>query len=115
MSLQVPRSIVALVACLGVMKSGCAYVALSDTFPVARNQFLLEDSRARAVVLTYHAPFNPPPQLMHVILDDSGGVMDLSSSATPRGLPDVLLTDCLPAPKYRPDVQVPFSYLLYTK
>ena len=110
-----PRSIVALVACLGVMKSGCAYVALSDTFPVARNQFLLEDSRARAVVLTYHAPFNPPPQLMHVILDDSGGVMDLSSSATPRGLPDVLLTDCLPAPKYRPDVQVPFSYLLYTK
>jgi amino acid adenylation domain-containing protein len=45
-----PRSEQLLVALLGVLKAGAAYVPVDPSFPAARQAFMLEDAQARVVV-----------------------------------------------------------------
>ncbi|KZZ97924.1 nonribosomal peptide synthetase [Ascosphaera apis ARSEF 7405] len=40
----------AYMAILGILKAGCAYVAIDPTAPVARKRFILEDSRAQMLL-----------------------------------------------------------------
>ncbi|HXR08247.1 MAG TPA: AMP-binding protein, partial [Candidatus Acidoferrum sp.] len=49
-ALWLPRSIEVLVALLGVLKAGAAYVPLDPDYPADRVAFVLADCRARAVV-----------------------------------------------------------------
>ncbi|OOG53856.1 hypothetical protein B0E47_11665 [Rhodanobacter sp. B05] len=48
----VPRSLSMLVAVLGVLRSGAAYVPLDPTFPPERLQYMAEHSRLRHVLVT---------------------------------------------------------------
>ena len=50
--LWLPRSMDVLVALLGIMKAGAAYVPLDPEFPVKRVAFVLADCQARALVTT---------------------------------------------------------------
>ena len=50
--LWLPRSMDVLVALLGIMKAGAAYVPLDPEYPADRVAFVLADCRARAVVTT---------------------------------------------------------------
>ena len=50
--LWLPRSMDALMALLGIMKAGAAYVPLDPEYPAERVAFVLADCRARAVVTT---------------------------------------------------------------
>src|SRR5207248_963990 len=48
--LCLPRSASLVVATLGIVKAGCAYVAIDPTYPQDRVRWMLEDSGAAAVV-----------------------------------------------------------------
>ncbi|OZC03953.1 amino acid adenylation domain-containing protein [Rubricoccus marinus] len=63
-ALHIPRGASAVVALLGVLKSGAAYVPLDPGYPASRLAFMLEDSGAR-LVLTAHglAPLGDVPTL----------------------------------------------------
>lgn len=50
------RSIEMIVAILGILKSGAAYVPLSRTHPVSRLEAMLQDSRAESLVLLGNLP-----------------------------------------------------------
>jgi amino acid adenylation domain-containing protein len=52
------RSIEALVAIVGIIKAGGAYVPLDPAYPVARLQFMLEDTRAPLVISTSDIEFD---------------------------------------------------------
>jgi non-ribosomal peptide synthetase component F len=51
--LAVERSVEMLVALLGILKSGAAYVPLDSSFPAERLRFLIEDSGASGVVSSF--------------------------------------------------------------
>lgn len=59
---------------LGIMKAGCAFVALDPGAPVSRHQFILEDSKAAALVVQkYNRPevaSTSPCPLLEIILTD---------------------------------------------
>ena len=49
-ALWMPRSIDAVVAILGVLRAGCAYVPIDADYPVQRVAFILDDADARFVI-----------------------------------------------------------------
>ena len=49
-AMALPRSFEALIAILGILRAGCAYVAIDPEYPAERIAFLLGDSGARALV-----------------------------------------------------------------
>ena len=46
-----PRSIQLLATILGVLKSGCCYLPLDPSFPAERLQYMLEDAKAKALIV----------------------------------------------------------------
>ncbi|MEU7134900.1 amino acid adenylation domain-containing protein [Streptomyces sp. NPDC046261] len=68
-----------LVALLGVLKSGGAYVPVDRGYPAERVRFLLEDSRAKVV-----------------IVDGDGPVTDVAEGTTVRCVEDLLRADGAP-------------------
>lgn len=55
----VPRSIESLVAVLGVLKSGGAYVPIDPAYPVERQRFIAEDAGLRALIVDSRQPAQP--------------------------------------------------------
>lgn len=51
-ALYLPRGIDLIVATLGVLKAGCAYVPVDPAYPMARQEYLLADSEPAAVLST---------------------------------------------------------------
>lgn len=49
-AIMLPRSLDAIVAILGTLMRGAAYVPIDDTHPLSRRQFVLRDAAVRAVV-----------------------------------------------------------------
>lgn len=69
---------------LGILKSGHAYVALDPTAPLARKQFIIDDSKAR-IVLCASDRYDELRQLSgtEVIAMDASGLLDDISSDPP--------------------------------
>jgi len=56
---RVERSIGLVVALLGVLKSGAAYVAIDPSFPLERQNYILEDAGAKVLIVTHKPPTDP--------------------------------------------------------
>ena len=87
-------------AIIGILKSGCSYVALDPTAPIDRLEFILEDSDARLILSS--------GKLVEKFLSSSPTVIDLGLSSTYQkcsSMPPKVLRDILPQ-----DV----AYCLYT-
>ncbi|KAB2344319.1 non-ribosomal peptide synthetase [Actinomadura rudentiformis] len=70
-AVAIPRSVELVVALLGVLKSGAAYVPLDVDYPADRLAFMLADSGARTVVTTADAPgFDGVERLLVDAADD---------------------------------------------
>ncbi|MAM88881.1 MAG: non-ribosomal peptide synthetase [unclassified Hahellaceae] len=92
-----------IIAMLGILRAGCAYLPLDPTYPADRLAYMIDDSEARTVItsasLTHLLPDSTTRLLLHNFLRDS-----LESSA---GAPsDTLKTAAA-------DLQQP-AYLIYT-
>lgn len=83
-AIALPRSAEAVVAMLGVMKAGAAYVAIDPAHPAKRREFVLHDSDARAVFATEPIPGSTVPLITpaDVTAADCAG----ASPRTPAGL-----------------------------
>jgi natural product biosynthesis luciferase-like monooxygenase protein len=68
---NVERSIDLLVATLGVMKSGAAYVPLDPAFPADRISYMVNDAKMRLVITQTSIKENLPPSGAEVICVDS--------------------------------------------
>lgn len=74
--LVLDKSIDTIVAILGVMKAGAAYVPLSPDNPIARNLFIIQDVAAQTLIMhRAHATLSAHHNLPAVYIDD----LDLSS------------------------------------
>jgi len=101
--IRMAHSLEVLVAILGVLKSGCAYVPVDPAYPAERMAFMLQDIRAATcgatpVVITQPALACDAPAEAHVIAldanwsalaDEAEGAVNRS---TPRGLAYVIYT-----------------------
>ncbi len=105
-ALCMDRSLEMIVALLGILKAGAAYVPLDPTYPAERLAFLLEDSQATLVITQTHLAESLPAECFcldanHVILDQqptsnpdaSATLSDLAyviytsgSTGTPKGV-----------------------------
>lgn len=93
----VPRSLLMLVAVLGVLRSGAAYVPLDPTFPPERLEYMAEHSRLRHVLVT-------DAELLPALVAGGRELLNVDALANePSGatqLPDVVGSD--------------LAYVLYT-
>ncbi|MFB7355012.1 amino acid adenylation domain-containing protein [Streptomyces gardneri] len=87
-----------IVALLGVLKAGAAYVPLDPDYPAARLEFMLSDTRAPLTVTQGHLADRLPGTAAHVLIDT-----DWPTIATRPA------TD--PAPRSGPDN---LAYIIYT-
>ncbi len=79
----VPRSIDLIAALLGALKAGAAYVPLDPAYPRQRLGWMLEDTRASAVLTTRDLAAALPPHETHVVLLDA--IDDSDAGAAPPG------------------------------
>ena len=72
-------------AILGILKAGCAYVALDPDSPIARKSFIVEDSQAQ-LLLTSKSRIAELEDNMHIpiIALDREGVLEGTSVLTPK-------------------------------
>lgn len=70
-AVALPRSAEMIVALLAILKSGAAYLALDPLLPPARITFMLNDSRAQALITFGPQGFQLPSQVAVVRIDDS--------------------------------------------
>lgn len=74
---------------LGILKAGCAYVALDPSAPAARHEFILQDSGAVALLVeggkTSDVTYSPPCPLLEIKLSELE-----SYSSTPIPSADIL-------------------------
>jgi amino acid adenylation domain-containing protein len=80
-----PRAIELIVALLGVLKAGAAYLPIDLDAPAARLTFILEDARPRCVLTTTAAAHRLPAGHDLVILDDpaTASMLDACASGNP--------------------------------
>jgi amino acid adenylation domain-containing protein len=69
-ALYVERSVDMLVALLGVLKSGAAYIPLDPIYPPDRLAFMIEDARPRVVLTDSGLLASLPPHTAEVVLID---------------------------------------------
>ncbi len=74
--LMLPRSVEAIVAMLGILKSGAAYVPFDPAYPAGRLNLLASDCGMRRVVTLRRYAAQVPPAVMPVWADDPGGADD---------------------------------------
>ncbi|GEB62522.1 hypothetical protein SGA01_81270 [Streptomyces gardneri] len=81
-----------IVALLGVMKAGAAYVPLDPEYPAARLEFMLADTRAPLVVTQAHLADRLPEAAARVLLDTDGPTIAARPATDPaqRSGPDDL-------------------------
>ena len=82
----VERSIEMVVALLGTLKAGAAYVPLDPEYPLQRLSFMIEDA-AVMVLLTQSHLLNkwlPPPQCQSICLDHDWSAITQHSTKNPR-------------------------------
>jgi amino acid adenylation domain-containing protein len=89
-----PRSVELVVALLGVLKAGAAYLPLDPAYPPDRLAYMLQDSGARWMVVQHDTAALAPAGVSRVVID--------AADASPMGL-------TLPEPQ--PDH---LAYLIYT-
>ncbi len=77
----IPRSQWMVIAPIGVLKAGCAYMPLDPTYPKERLSYMLSDSRAKLLIADRE------------VLAESGLTTDGSSVLTEQGSIPVLYTD----------------------
>ncbi|MFA5956078.1 MupA/Atu3671 family FMN-dependent luciferase-like monooxygenase [Hyphomicrobium sp.] len=65
----IERSIEMVVAALGILKAGAAYVPMDPSYPAERLAIMLEDTRARVVVTTSDLSSKLPPGLNLIFAD----------------------------------------------
>ncbi|KAK9415264.1 putative Amino acid adenylation domain-containing protein [Seiridium unicorne] len=67
---------------LGILKAGCAFVALDPGAPASRQQFIVEDSGALALMLktgwTIDLEFSPSCPVLHIDIDNLGPYPEVS-------------------------------------
>lgn len=97
-ALLLERSVEMIVALLGILKAGCAYVPLDPDYPVARLRFMLADSGA-AVLLTdsrLAAPDAPGPTTIYLDSDhdrlSQQSTARIASGVTPDNLAYIIYT-----------------------
>jgi amino acid adenylation domain-containing protein len=69
-ALAVPRSLEMIVALLGILKAGAAYLPLDPEYPKERLAFMLEDAEPRCVLTTSGVASNLPENLRSLVLDE---------------------------------------------
>ncbi|WP_156725143.1 non-ribosomal peptide synthetase [Streptomyces apocyni] len=89
-AVAVPRSAELMVALLGVLKSGAAYLPVDPDYPADRVAFMLADSGARTVVTTSAVAGRLPEAagLERLVLDDLADVTDLPALPVTPADPD---------------------------
>jgi amino acid adenylation domain-containing protein len=88
-------------AILGILKAGCAYLAIDPGAPISRKQFMLEDSGTKILLCS---------QSQKAILDDLSGI-DVQALDEPGLLDGLSSSDVLLARPIQPDDT---CYCLYT-
>jgi len=76
-AITLDRSIEMVVAVVGVLKAGAAYVPIDPDYPAERRAWMLDDARPKAVVVA-GAP--PPTGSHHLRVDDPGGLARFPAS-----------------------------------
>ncbi|MYW03142.1 non-ribosomal peptide synthetase [Streptomyces sp. SID3343] len=106
-AVTVPRSPTAIVAFLGVLGAGAAYVPIDPDFPLERQRFMVRDCRAAAVV----APRGPKPDFVDdgvpMLFVDTDSDIDSDAGDCPDADP---LAELAAGP-VRPDQA---AYVIYT-
>ncbi len=79
-AVAVPRSVEMVVALLGVMKAGAAYLPLDLDYPGKRVAFMLADAGARLIISTSEQISGHPnrPNIENVLLDDAAVAAELA-------------------------------------
>jgi amino acid adenylation domain-containing protein len=72
------RSIEMIVALLGILKAGAAYVPLDPAYPMEKLSFMLEDTHALVLITQSHLVDSFPPHNAHILRMDSGWGTDKS-------------------------------------
>ena len=87
-ALCLTRSEALLVGILGILKSGAAYVPIDPESPEERLRYILQDTRAAAIVteravLAAHRPLREHKHTLALDSPDAAGALDRASSANP--------------------------------
>jgi amino acid adenylation domain-containing protein len=80
-ALALPRSIEMVVALLGILKAGAAYLPLDPEYPPERLSFMLEDARPKLVLAVASTAAVVPPGAPLLLLDEPSVLADLDQSA----------------------------------
>ena len=69
-ALAVPRSLEMVVALLGILKAGAAYLPLDPEYPEERLRFMVEDARPVCVITTSEVKLHVPEDGWRILLDE---------------------------------------------
>jgi amino acid adenylation domain-containing protein len=76
-ALALPRSFEMIVALLGILKAGAAYLPIDLDYPPQRVAFMLEDAASACLITTSQMAARLPQSLRHFILDDPEMIQEL--------------------------------------
>ncbi|MGW1689003.1 AMP-binding protein, partial [Streptomyces albidoflavus] len=95
------RSVEQVVALLGVVKAGGAYLPVDPSYPAERIAYMLHDARPVAAVTIGDLSLVLPPQLPHVVLDSRQTRQDVSARpSTPVTRAEQIVPLCPANPAY---------------
>ncbi|KRC86384.1 hypothetical protein ASE30_05445, partial [Achromobacter sp. Root83] len=76
------RSALTIVAMLGVLKAGAAYVPVDPAYPAARVRYVLDDAGIRTVIVAGgNVPALPESAMQVLVLDETGGMAAAAGGA----------------------------------
>ena len=94
-AVSMPKGWEQVVACLGILAAGAAYVPINPTLPSARRQQLITDTEARLVLTTSASPNDWPNTIEPLLVDDS---LEQNSDMCPES----------------PQLETDLAYVIYT-